>query len=96
MASPFSGLVLGASAVLTSPTLHAAVVVGSVPLEDAVVRFVTTVVIVTVAITLVQWLFYGTSPVTDAQREAVLRLSDAGGRASDDVRVTEHPGGPSA
>lgn len=94
MASPFSGLVLGASAALTSPTLYAAFVVGSMPLEDALVRFVTTVAIATVAITLVQWLFHGTSPLTDAQREAAVRLSELGakGRAADDVRVTEAPG----
>lgn len=93
MASPFSGLVLGASAALTSPTLYGAFVVGSVPLEQALVRFGTTVVIATVAITLVQWLFHGTSPLTDAQREAGLRLSELGtkGRAAD-VRPPGAPG----
>ena len=94
MASPFSGLVLGASAVLTSPTLHAAFVVGSVPVDEALVRFVTTVALATVAITLVQWLFHGTSPLTESQREAASRLSElgAGGRAAGDVRPTGDPG----
>ncbi len=66
MASPFSGLVLATSAALTSPTLHAAFIAGTVPVEDALLRFVTAVVITTVAITLVQWLFHGTSPRSDA------------------------------
>ena len=39
-----SGLVLAASAALTSPTLHAAFVVGSTRVEDALLRFVGTVV----------------------------------------------------
>ena len=65
MASPFSGLVLAASAALTSPTLHAAFIAGTVPVEDALLRFVTAVAITTVAITLVQWLFHGTSPRSD-------------------------------
>ena len=94
MPSPFRGLVIGRRAALPSLTLHAAFVVGSVPVEDALVRFVTTVAIATVAITLVQWLFHGTSPLTDAQREAALRLSELGakGRAADDVRITGAPG----
>ena len=76
MASPFSALVLAASAALTSPTLHAAFIVGSVPIEEALARFITTVVITTVAVTLVQWLFQGTSPLTEAQQEAARRLSE--------------------
>ena len=66
MASPFSGLVLASSAALTSPTLYAAFVAGTVPIEDALLRFVTAVAITTVAVTLVQWLFHGTSPRTDS------------------------------
>ena len=85
MASPFSGLVLGASAVLTSPTLYDAFVVGSVPLDAAVQRFVVTIVITTVAVTLVQWLFLGTSPMTESQQEAARRLAELGakGRAAE-------------
>ena len=85
MASPFSGVVLIASAALSSPTLYAAFVVGSVSLEDGLLRFVTTVVIVTVAVTLVQWLFDGTSPMSEAQQETARRLAELGakGRAAD-------------
>ena len=75
MASPFSGLVLAASAALTSPTLHAAFIAGTVPVEDALLRFVTAVAITTVAITLVQWLFHGTSPTRDPE----LRTTEDGG-----------------
>ena len=87
MASPFSGVVLGASAVLTSPTLHAAFVVGSVPIEDALLRFVIAIALTTVAITLVEWLFLGTSPMTDSQQEAARRLSELGalGKAAGDT-----------
>ena len=86
MASPFSGVVLAASAALTSPTLHAAFVVGSVPIDDALVRFVTAVVIVTVGVTLVQWLFHGTSALSESQQETARRLAELGakGRAADD------------
>ncbi len=85
MASPFSGVVLAASAALSSPTLYAAFVVGSVPVDQGLVRFVTTVVIVTVAVTLVQWLFDGTSPMSEAQQEAARRLAELGakGRAAE-------------
>ncbi len=93
MASPFSGLVLGASAALTSPTLYAAFVVGSVPIEDAVLRFVTAVAIATVALTLVQWLFLGTSPLTETQVEAARRLAELGakGRSAEGAPVREAP-----
>ena len=89
MASPFSGLVLAASAALTSPTLHAAFVVGSTRVEDALLRFVGTVVITTVAVTLVQWLFHGTSPMSESQQETARRLAELGakGRAAADTPV---------
>ncbi len=87
MASPFSGAVLGASALLTSPTLKAAFLDGTVPLPDALQRFAVTLVVATIAITLVQWLFQGTSPLTEAQQDAARRLAELGakGRAADDV-----------
>ncbi len=93
MASPFSGAVLGASALLTSPTLKAAFLDGTVPVPDALQRFVITVVVATVAITLVQWLFQGTSPLTEAQQEAARRLAEVGarGRAADDVPAAVPP-----
>ena len=78
MASPFSGLVLVAGAALTSPTLYEAFVVGSVPVDDALLRLVVVVGITTVAVTLVQWLFQGTSPITEAQLDASRRLADLG------------------
>jgi hypothetical protein len=76
VASPFSGPVLAAGAALSSPTLYGAFVVGTVPLEDALLRFVVVVAITTVAVTLVQWLFDGTSPMTVAQLEAAKRLTE--------------------
>ncbi len=76
MASPFSGPVLAAGAALSSPTLYGAFVVGTVPVEDALLRFVVVVAITAVAITLVQWLFAGTSPMTEAQHEAAKRLAE--------------------
>ena len=87
MASPFSGVVLGASAALTSPTLYAAFVVGSVPVDEALLRFVVTIALTTVAVTLVEWLFLGTSPMTESQQEAARRLSDlaAKGKAAGDL-----------
>jgi hypothetical protein len=87
VASPFSGVVLGASAALASPTLYAAFIVGSVPIEDALLRFVVTIVLTTVAVTLVEWLFLGTSPMTESQQEAARRLSDlaAKGKAAGDL-----------
>ena len=78
MASPFSGPVLAAGAALTSPTLYGAFVAGTVPVDEALLRFVVVVVITTVAVTLVQWLFDGTSPMTEAQREAAKRLAELG------------------
>ncbi len=78
MASPFSGLVLAAGAALTSPTLYEAFVVGSVPIEDALLRFGIVVAVTTVAVTLVQWLFDGTSPMTESQVEAGRRLAELG------------------
>ena len=95
MASPFSGLVLAAGAALTSPTLYEAIVVGSVPIEDALLRFGIVVAVTTVAVTLVQWLFDGTSPMTESQLEAARRLaelgserpSNEGSRASTDTRA---------
>ena len=95
MASPFSGLVLAAGAALTSPTLYEAFVVGSVPIEDALLRFGIVVAVTTVAVTLVQWLFDGTSPVTESQLEAARRLAelgstgpgDEGSRAARDTRA---------
>ncbi len=78
MASPFSGPVLAAGAALTSPTLYGAFVTGTVPVEDALMRFVVVVVITTVAVTLVQWLFDGTSRMTPAQLEAAERLAELG------------------
>ena len=78
MASPFSGPVLAAGAALTSPTLYGAFVTGTVPVEDALIRFLLVVVITTVAVTLVQWLFDGTSPMTPAQLEAADRLAEIG------------------
>ena len=78
MASPFSGPVLGAGAALTSPTLYGAFVAGTVPVEDALLRFVVVVAITTVAVTLIQWLFDGTSPMTPAQLEAAQRLAELG------------------
>ena len=91
MASPFSGTVLAASAALTSPTLHAAFIVGSVPVEDALLRFVVTIVLTTVGVTLVQWLFEGTSPMTEAQQDAARRLAELGakGRAAGDLPAVE-------
>ncbi len=88
MASPFSGLVLAASAALTSPTLHAAFVAGTVPVEDALVRFVVTVAITTVAVTLVQWVFHGTSPVSESQLETAQRLAALG--SQDEARRPSH------
>ncbi len=76
MASPFSGPVLAAGAALSSPTLYGAFVIGTVPVEDALLRFVVVVAITTVAVTLVQWLFTGTSPMTEAQLEAAKRLAE--------------------
>jgi DNA-binding GntR family transcriptional regulator len=76
VASPFSGLVLAAGAALTSPTLYEAFVVGTVPVEEAVLRLVVVVAITTVAVTLVQWVFQGTSPMTEAQLEAARRLRE--------------------
>lgn len=85
MASPFSGIVLGASAALTSPTLYDAFVAGSVPLADALSRLVITIIVTTVGVTLVQWLFLGTSPMTEAQQEAARRLAElrANGHAAE-------------
>ncbi len=79
MASPFSGLVLVAGAALTSPTLYAAFVVGTVPLEDALTRLVTVVAITTVALTLVEWLFQETSPLSESQLELSRRLTELAG-----------------
>jgi hypothetical protein len=89
VASPFSGLVLGASAALTSPTLNDAFIVGSVPIGEALLRFVVTIAIVTVAVTLVQWLFLGTSPMTESQQDLARRLTELGakGKAAGDVPV---------
>ena len=95
MASPFSGVVLAASAALTSPTLYAGFVEGTVPMEDALLRFVVTVAVTTVAVTLVQWLFLGTSPMTEAQQEAARRLTELGatGRTAQDTAVDGRPTG---
>ena len=82
MASPFSGVVLGASAALASPTLHAAFIVGSVPIEEALVRFVVVIVVTTVAVTLVQWLFDGTSPMSETQLETARRLAELGSKGT--------------
>ncbi len=76
MASPFSGLVLAAGVALTSPTLYAAFVVGTAPLEGAILRLVTVVAITAVAVTLVEWLFQETSPMTEAQLELSRRLAE--------------------
>ena len=97
MASPFSGVVLGASAALTSPTLYAAFIAGSVPLEDALLRFGLTIVLTTVAVTLVEWLFLGTSPMTESQQEMAQRLSDLGakGKAAGDAPATGSTGASS-
>jgi hypothetical protein len=78
VASPFSGLVLAAGAALTSPTLYEAFVAGTVPVEDALLRLVVVVAVTTVAVTLVQWVFQGTSPLTEAQLEAARRLRELG------------------
>jgi ABC-type dipeptide/oligopeptide/nickel transport system permease component len=93
VASPLSGIVLGASAALTSPTLYDAFVEGSVPLPDALSRFVITIIVTTIAVTLVQWLFLGTSPMTEAQQEAARRLAELGarGHAAADVVPTPRP-----
>ena len=76
MASPFSGLVLAAGVALTSPTLYAAFVVGTAPLDGAIVRLVTVVAITAVAVTLVEWLFQETSPMTETQLELSRRLAE--------------------
>ena len=82
MASPFSGLVLAAGAALTSPTLYEAFVVGTVPVEDALLRLVVVVVVTTVAVTVVQWIFQGTSPMTESQLDAARRLADLGSKGA--------------
>ena len=92
MASPFSGLVLAAGVALTSPTLYEAVVVGTVPLEDALLRLVVVVTITTVAVTLVQWLFLGTSPVTETQLQAAQRLAELG--STGDAPTVARQNGP--
>ena len=92
MASPFSGLVLAAGAALTSPTLYEAFVVGTVPVEDALLRLVVVVAVTTVAVTLVEWLFQGTSPMTEAQLEAARRLTELSTKG--DAARSGQPGRP--
>ena len=78
MASPFSGLVLAAGAALTSPTLYGAFVAGTVPVEDALLRLVVVVAVTTVAVTLVEWVFHGTSPMAPAQLDAAREAGQTG------------------
>ena len=82
MASPFSGMVLAAGAALTAPTLYGAFVVGTVPIEEALLRFVVVIVVTTVAVTLVQWLFDGTSPMSETQLETARRLAELGSKGT--------------
>jgi DNA-binding GntR family transcriptional regulator len=93
VASTFSGLVLAAGAALTSPTLYEAFVVGTVPVEDALLRLVVVVVITTVGVTLVQWVFQGTSPMTESQLDAARRMAELGskGEAADGAPATPLP-----
>ena len=88
MASPFSGLVLAAGAALTSPTLYEAFVAGTVPVEEAVLRLVVVVAITTVAVTLVQWVLQGTSPMTESQLEAARRLAELGSSGTSSGEAT--------
>jgi len=95
VASPFSGVVLATGAALTSPTLYGAFVAGTVPVEDALLRLVAVVVVTTVAVTLVEWLFQGTSPMTETQLEAARRLTelDSKGAATGDSGAPEERDG---
>jgi hypothetical protein len=93
VASPFSGLVLVAGAALSSPTLYGAFIVGTVPIEEALLRLVVVVAVTTVAVTLVQWLFDGTSPMSETQLETARRLAELGskGDATGDAGTAGQP-----
>ena len=62
MVNPFSGWVLGGAALLSSPAWHAALVVGTLPLETAAVRFGIAYVVVWVGLSMLSSLVQGTSP----------------------------------
>jgi hypothetical protein len=90
VASPFSGVVIAAGVALTSPTLYGALVVGTVPVEDALLRLVVVVAVTTVAVTLVEWVFHGTSATTTSPQDAAHRPGSAGspGAAADAAAST--------
>ena len=94
MASPFNGLVLAAGAALSSPTLYEAFIVGSVPIEAALLRFAVVVAVTTVAVTLVQWLFDGTSPRSESQLETARRLAELGAKGTAAEDGDPGAGGP--
>ena len=96
MASPFSGLVLAAGAAITSPTLYGAFVAGTVPVEDALLRLVVVVALTTVAVTLVEWVFHGTSPVAQGQLDAAREAGMTGPKGAVGEAAPPGSGGSAA
>lgn len=56
MASPFSGVVMGSGAVLASPALYDAFVVGTLPIQTAITRLLVAVLVTWVGLSMLQML----------------------------------------
>jgi hypothetical protein len=82
--SPFSGVVLGAAAVLSSPALWSSLVAGTMPIADGLLRYVVTVVICWLGLGIVSALVGPAPRPTATQVDTAAPGSSGPGGSGDD------------